>query len=469
MTIPISLSYIVSRLENYEVSGVRAYPENDLSSYQPGSILEFVLPQTLLDLDTLQVSFEAGITATSDDRCGRLPEDIHLLCQRISIRIGSLEVDSGPVGWSQLMRKVKKLTGKAISATANPTTRRKHLSITGGNRDPEGIISKQNQELSDTQGRFIWDQFDKTFLGTASPRVVDFSLLPPVIIQFHLAGPNIVTGHNGQDANAPNQFYNSADPADLSSTGTITWEMRNPRLQVESVSFASAAYDSMINSQMSAGALMIPFKKLYQYTDYFFQTSMDMNVASTSVDRIWFSPQDKRYENKQLGLRRKFDHLIDGRVGDDDVVTLGEAGDAVAGPVGESYYDPRVGGIYSGYDGAPNKDLTYQFAVNNSLRPQYLPTREEWYKISHDAVSEDMCHTHSQPIQEWALEECLMCLRLNRKGSKVSEPSGINTNGVSTHFTLRADGMEQECKMNAYIECTCVLFCYPGQAISVMG
>ena len=330
MALPASLAYASQKLADFETNSVKIYPNGDTQYYQDGMIIEFTLPQTIVDLDSIFVSFLAGVQESVGGKIARLPEDIHSLIDRINVKCGSLTLDDGFRGWAQFMKKYNRLIGKKTSPLSNPNIARKQIAPyipDGVVADPSlyGAPDNRDQTISNSGApHFVWSDFSKTFIGTAMPRVLDLSIMPPMMVSFHLAREVCIRGlkidTNSQDPIA--KFVSEGPEIALSlggvdvtdstyNTTTIPFEIRDPVMNVNVISFNSTVYDSMLSSSMGAGAVVVPFTKMYSYTDRHFLSLTDFNVSTKSLDRIHWQPGNKEYRQGKIfsPMRRQANNL----------------------------------------------------------------------------------------------------------------------------------------------------------------
>ena len=459
--LPPSLSYMAEKLGQYETNTVKVFPQGDIQEYVEGQIMEFVLPSNcLVDLDSLFVSFAAGIDDASS-KIGRLPADIHSLIDRITIKMGSLTVDDGAHGWSVFKRKYDKLTGKTVGALSHPEIVRAALTNTVASINASVPGASQQETITVSGTDYVWDSFDKTFLGTCEPRILDTSILPEINIQFHLkrnvcpSGKTVATVAGF----APN-------PSAQISTRPA-YVIEDPSLKINCISFGNSIYDDALSAQMRSGPIVMPFKKLYSYTDMAFSNMIDFNVATNSLDKIHFQPSDQKYKSGHWSVVREASNNC-GVNASSKALIVGNVSGLLE--LSEKYVDPSYSSSYVGKrDESSAYNVTYQTSINNTLNPQFKADVTETYEITRSAVSEDMVPGHRQMFAEWFNDHCHGVVRFNRPGSTVRTPSGLNTQNSSAHMTLIADNIPQECQMDVFAETTAMLYAFAGQACSLQN
>ena len=459
--LPPSLSYMAEKLGQYETNTVKVFPQGDIQEYVEGQIMEFVLPSNcLVDLDSLFVSFAAGIDQASSN-VGRLPADIHSLIDRITIKMGSLVIDDGAHGWSVFKRKYDKLTGKTVGALSHPEIVRAALTNTVASISaaPPGLNQQETIIISGTD--YVWDSFDKTFLGTCEPRILDTSILPEINIQCHLKR-NVCP--SGKVVSTVSGF--APNPSAQISTRP-TYVIEDPSLKINCISFADSVYDDALSVQMRSGPIVMPFKKLYSYSDMAFSNMIDFNVATNSLDKIHFQPSDQKYKSGHWSVVRESTNNCEVNAST-RVLSVGSGSGLLE--LSEKYVDPSYASSYVGKrDASSTYNVTYQTSINNTLNPQFKAGVTETYEITRSAVSEDMVPGHMQLFAEWFNDHCHGVVRFNRPGSTVRTPSGLNTQNSSAHMTLIADNIPQECQMDVFVETTAMLYAFAGQAVSLQN
>ncbi len=471
--LPPSLSYMAEKLGQYETNTVKVFPQGDIQDYTEGQIMEFVLPSnSLLDLDSLFVSFAAGVQDPSS-KLGRLPADIHSLIDRITIKIGSLTVDDGAHNWSVFKRKYDKLTGKAVGALSHPEIMRSALTNTIASSNVTAPTAGQQETIDVSGTDYVWDSFDKTFLGTCEPRILDTSILPEINIQFHLKRNVCPSGMEATSVGGPvvdgNGEKGFAPPTITPVSTQAKYVVTNPSLKINCISFANSSYDDMLSAQMRSGPIVLPFKKMYSYTDMAFSNMIDFNVATNSLDKVHFQPSDKTYKSGHWSVAREAGNNceVNSTPAFDEV---GVASSSGVLELSEKYVDPSYSSSYVGMrDESSDHFVTYQTSINNTLNPQFKANVTETYEITRSAVSEDMVPGHKQLFSEWFNDHCHGVVRFNRPGSTVRTPSGLSTQNSSAHMTLIGDNLPQECQMDVFVETTAMLFTFAGQAVSLQN
>ncbi len=481
--LPPSLSYMAEKLGQYETNTVKVFPQGDIQDYTEGQIMEYILPSnSLVDLDSLFVSFAAGVD--DENKTARLPADIHSLIDRITVKIGSLTVDDGARAWGVFKHKYDKLTGKSVSALSHPEIIRAGLN----NAAPDFANPNSgdiNESIDKTGSDFVWDSFHTHFLGTCQPRILDTSILPEIRIQFHLAREVCPSGGYLHTARVNMiEDFAPVNPS-LIASPRAKYIIQNPSLKINCISFGNASYDDMISAQMKSGPLIIPFKKLYSFTDMAYSNMVDFNVQTNSLDKIHFEPSDTTYKSGNWTLARATDNNCEFNgnfiqtLNADDTPNDNVAGVlrlfAKQGPIdiNDTYVDNRTASSFVGKRAQTDRELlnavTYQVSINNTLNPQFKADITEMFQITRASVSEDMVCGHKQSFAEWTQDHCHGVIRFNRPGSTTRTPSGLNTQNSSAHMTLIGDNLPGECQMDVFAETTAMLYAFPGRAVSLQN
>jgi len=443
-TVPRSLLYITGQMAGVQKNTSRVFPING-SDFTNQQIITFDLPSAgLIDLSTLFCSFKAGVSADEANSTLRLPGDIHKLLQRVVVRVGGIIVsDFNEFG--RFKHGHDNLTGKSVSNAAHPEILRSYDNQLDYSST---FTTTKNQVINDEQGLFAWSEFANTFLDSTTPRILNMDYLPQCYVDFHLAS-DICTASNGISDISTFTTLTTATGA------PVVFDIKDPQLKFDMVSFDTAAYDNLIESEMqSTGKLSIPFKRCRHSVNNTFNLSHDFNVQTESLDRIHFQVSDAaaKLSTNRVAPVVQFDAAAGGDSGKGP--TLGGA---------EGYYNPKMASSFvAGADASDYENYAYQLTLNGTPAPNYFAGATDWYKFSRDAVSEHCCSYYKGSLPKWiGNNHCVY--RLNLPNSANNYRTGLDTRAANLFMTLQNKmGIETAC-VDVWCEYTSVLEVMPGR------
>jgi hypothetical protein len=283
---PKNVEYYVSRINGYAKNTIRLLPVSDKSNgFTPGDVVIFRLPtNAIIDLHTLDLSFDLYLQNTANAANSViLPRYTQSFVRRIDVTAGGVQVGLGSLNdyggiWSLLAAnsvspdKTGDLAVLESGGLVNPDNGNTAFPIGSGAAFPVGVnntywcppaptVTMAAANDGVTGGVAQIRRVISGFLGVLSGsymRFLDTNLLPDVEIRLTLASNSVI--------------------ASTSNALTTSFNWRQPRLHMETISFGDSTYEAMVEARLSTGEpIVVPF------TNYAsFETSTGSGGASVS-------------------------------------------------------------------------------------------------------------------------------------------------------------------------------------------
>lgn len=468
--LPNSLIYLADRLAGFSTN---VFKMNTVGSNSVNSrgIIEFLLPaNSPINLSSFKVNFTA--TCTGSTAGSRFPRDIHSLIQRVEVSCGGITVSSGSDYYNVLNSAKSALCGsKACPVSGHPEIVRA-VPLTGGGSaitttGPETLTSATNQ-------LFTWENWDG-FLGTASPSILDTGLCPQIRVKITLAGTEVLVSAAGV------LFGNTTTSStEITTDGTkaADFSVSNLSATIEGVSFGDDTYQQMTSALMSKkGYIEIPYKNYYSFSGSHTGSSQ-FNVATQSLDRIWWCFRASGFDTQGGAVAVDGHKLTGAYVSTADSAwtsgfDIGKPTTDLGGVAGydtncEKYTSKYFNFLDPLYSGTPSASTFLgQLKLNNSSYPDFNATATEWLNISKNSIPMG----EKLPVmtqKQYHKHFFVGCARLNFPGSeKKNLISGLDTRGVNLQGALSTASMTSS-NLTIFLETTACMQLGGGRQINIV-
>eukprot|EP00962_Isochrysis_galbana_P001604 scaffold413_cov134-Isochrysis_galbana.AAC.3 len=270
---------LANKLSGFTTTHVRLEPNQGRQTIGPGGTIEFDLPsESVINLDTFTISFEA--VATRSDTTGHpsLPAGIEELIEDISCWCGGVRLDSG-TGWhgyrNTLMCINMGVVGEALS---HPYIQRYLDRATMSTRLIGALEEKRRYMTRNMQG-----------CGFLQSGTIDTSTMPQITVRVTFTTRPVVSVSNNRET--INNFRTLAATTPVSS---ISYVIDNPYCLVECIS-PGPVYDRLQSSIMGrVGHIPIPFKRYQVFTGGLFESTCRFDVHTRSLDRLYITANSNR-------------------------------------------------------------------------------------------------------------------------------------------------------------------------------
>ena len=400
MTFSPQLAYLLDRLSGFSTNTFKLEPQGSNTAVA-NNIIRITLPaNSLVNLRTFALHFNAGITAA--DSHGRLPNKIDSLIERVEVTFGGVQVAAGN-NYYNVLRHAK---DAVMGSYADPVL--SHPDVVR-NAPYQGVAFAGDLEAAAPYCVSYWEGF----LGSVEPQILDLSLLPECVVAIHLA-PNSVCIDANNCNDTANFIANNNDAAPV-------YQLTNIHATIETIGMADGTYDAMVSQIMGkTGFLELPFKQYISFRDS--NANMRFSVASQSLDRLWL-----------------VHHQANHTVANGAVAVTGYETDAgvqattFATPDyrGEKYLSPAFN-----FEKNAGNNL-YQLQLNGALVPQFKASFAQMSQITKQSLEKcDNKHYLATMEDNYAV----FCVRLNLPGSeRLRLISGLNTRGIALNGIYNID------------------------------
>lgn len=460
--LPSNVSFFMQRLQGVSVSHFKINPQSNVDA-TANRILRFELPSnSLLNLRSLRMVFNAGFTAGTATAGGRLPNGLYKLIERVAIYMGGTLVQNNFQSYNLYQTAKEAMEGsKCDSVLGHPEIVR-----TKSYHDGVARTGTTSESYADTDDQFAIDYWE-SFLGTVQPSILDTGILPQITVEITLAEDTVCPSVAGVALDGSG----ASDITDANAS-TASYELKNISMQVEVLGMATSVLDQITEQRIaSVGYLSLPFKNIFTYVSTHQATSR-FSVNSASWDRVWMVYRPTGYATR-AGVHRVPGYKKTGAFVDD------EAGQTAADiDIGVPDYDK--GGVLD-----TNKEkyissyfrmqeplagatpATYQLQINGATVPAFRVNRNEMYAITRKSV--DAYHVeHNMTLNQYVDSYFVQCFRFCLPDSEMSRlASGLDTRSVSAQAALETTNLNA-CNLTIFAECTSELRVGSGRAIEVI-
>jgi hypothetical protein len=405
-----------------------------------GQIVTFELPtNALLDLSSIQVLFGAKVQGGTK---ARLPNKVASLIERYSVEAGGLTVAQGFPNYNTL-HHVKSILGESVCKSqthgvsmSHENIPRKYSDVTAGAVDgAEDYSAGDYFALRDFCG----------FLGECSPKVVDCSLLPNLVLKLFLASDAVVTNSAGTDLGGT-----ATTGFNVAGSGDASYTLNRVHLTCSVYGIMDGNYDRMVESKIvNEGMLELPFKNYQTFNDGSHSGSSRFNLGCQSLDKLYAVWRPSAYTTQtapvlMTGMKQGG---TAGAIG--DVFVSATTGGAVTADFGTAFgrplmEDPQFNGekwISKYFDfPKPSGFATGQFNINGTLFPQFAATEGDWHAITVDAM--ENAENQIRCRAWWDNHQFIHAVRLNLpEADKLRIISGLDTRSINLSGMYNSTGV----------------------------
>ena len=297
------------------------------------------------------------------------------------------------------------------------------------------------------------------FLGESSPKVLDCSLLPNLVLKLFLAPATIISRSIGTGLDeAPVVGQAEVSFTKPAASGSPSYELNRIHLNCTVYGIMDGNYDRMVESKIvNEGFLEVPFKNYQTFFDGQHNNTSRFNLGCQSLDRlyaVWRNTNYNSYQPPVLYTGMKKSQATAGQF----VATTAIAGTPAAtdwanygvvagvptleGPQfnGEKYtvkaFDFPKPGLLAG------AEYNAQFNINGTLYPQFQATAGDWLQITTEAMecSENQIRCRAW----WDNHQFINAVRLNLPMSdKLRIISGLDTRSINLSGMFVTTGVMQ--------------------------
>ena len=464
-----ALSYFANQLSGFSTNTFKILPQGKTDGIVAGDILTINLPSnSIVDLHSFQLHLKAVVAGTT----ARLPNGISSLIQRVEILAGGVQLAQGVQYYNTLV----KLKEALCESTANPVAGHPDIIRTvspldGAIHAGAAVERVPGAFLSATDSPFVIDHWEG-FLGTASPRYLDLSLLPDVQIRLYMASNTVLTAC--ADVGPGSELISTADGSAFtdSTVGTAaTYTVSNVFATCELISLADVTYDNMLTEMMAQQSFLeVPFKAYYCFSQGH-NGSSRFQVSSQSIDRIWSGWQ---YTGSPVvgsdATGRKYPFTAQAA----PIPVLGYG----PNPPIETKWGSLKTTVKEKYTAAwecfqqPVVGLEMQYQLNGAMIPQAPMTSAQLLPFSGHNLPPGKYVSPDLSMAQYLKSNFVQCLRLNMAGSEDGRIlSGIDSRSANLQGLLNTTGTAISDSYNTFIavETTATLRVMPGRAVSIVA
>lgn len=387
---PSNVAFFLNRLAGYAKNTTRISPVSK-SQYNASETIILRLPtNAIVDLKTLNVSFDARITAANmgdGSAAAYYPRFSQSLIRRLDVTIGGVQVGLGSLGdygaaWNLIASntipysKLEELgvlesvslsnsamigqniapqtvPATAIGANSNGTTFTKPDVLP---YKPAAVVGP-HQVFSTNVTPWVRKQMTQ-FMGLLEGkfnRFLDTNLLPDVEIRLTLANGAVLAQNTSVNStfSTTTNITTPTQPTVTPATA-LSFQVQNMFLQMETIAFGDNSYRSMVESRLGAGgSLTIPYTNLslFESATTSSSTTTQFTLATQSLDTMLCTLRPGNYDS--------FDRQIQN-------ASTGSTGTLVASLTSQAFQTP----YYQFCSGDKKQSNTsYSGAVADSRRP----------------------------------------------------------------------------------------------------
>jgi len=270
---------LANKLSGFTTTHVRLEPNQGRQTIGPGGTIEFDLPsESVINLDSFTLSFEAVATRSGTTGVASLPAGIEELIEDVSCWCGGVRLDSG-TGWHGYINTLMSINmGVVGEALSHPYIQRYLDRATMSNYRLGPLEEKRRYMTRNMQG-----------CGFLQSGTIDTSLLPQITIRITFTTRPVVSVSNERDTIT--NFRTLVSTIPISS---FSYEIDNPYALVECIS-PGPTYDRLQSSIMArVGYIPIPFKRYQVFTGGMFESTCRFDVHTRSLDRLYITANSNR-------------------------------------------------------------------------------------------------------------------------------------------------------------------------------
>jgi len=461
MSMNANLSYFMSRMQGVSTNVFRLEPQNS-STATPNQQIRFNLPSNAL-LNTRSIMLMFNATTSGTTAGARLPPKIESLITRYELQAGGVQISQGFDLYNVLVHAKSALLGsKTDSVLGHPEMVRAKSYVNGST-----IATTGNEVYADANGatQFGVCGFEGV-LGSIQPSVLDTSLMPDLVLIFHLAGTEVLSSVAGITFSGT-----GGSDIDDDGAGGASYTLNNIRLNCEVIGLASAVYDELIARRISdVGYIELPFKSYQSFQDSH-TGATKFSISCQSLDRIWVVQRTAAFDTQGGAVPIAGYKIKGGFVG-----TAAATESAVTLDLGVPQYD--AGGVLKtngekyttkffnmtlNESAAPAK---FQLQMNGSYFPQTQMNVEEMYAITKNSV--DHYAAEFMTLDQYRKNYFVQCFRFCLPDSGVREISGTDTRGINLACSYNTSGITNGSNVVVFAEHTSSLRVGANRSIEII-
>jgi len=489
-----NLTYFCDRLSAFGTNYFRLEVQNQTSAKAGQQIIVDLPDNSLLHLASLKILCTAKTDGTNSG--GRLCP-INNLAERVEVSCGGTILSQGSNFTNVLLDAMVKMGQRECSTLQGhpEMVREKAYDTT----DVNALATTASEDYS----AFPFPNFTiDTFLGfidSASPKILDTSLIPSLRVTVFLA-PNSVlssTGHTELNASASAMTGSTITggktivfPDITTANGFGVTASTNPALTfyqlgqihatIEACSLSDETYDQMVAAMMSnQGFLEIPYKVYHSFQETHTGTSR-WTVSSSSIDRVWTTWRAADYNTTGVpvavsGYLKTPCLAIDGTTAGDAYapvnIGIGDYDRGVMGTSKEKYQSKFFDYPAPSSDtDLVNQTMSQQLQMNSAYFPNYDCKYGDVLAVTRNSLPMPMGYGKDPMTMDQYLKNyCIQCYRFNLPGSEQARLlSGIDSRQSNLQGIVKTTGHSGNPVLNIFVECTSVLRCGVGRAISTI-
>ncbi len=442
---PPAVTYFVRRIMGVTTNNYKIEPNGSRDNLGPGQIITFELPtNALLDLDSISMVFGAKTTNGDSTNKARLPNNISSLIDRYSVEAGGLTVAQGFPNYN-VVKHAKDSLNKSICESQTHDVAMSHENIPRVRSDVNNALITDNEELNGAD-YFVARDF-LGFLGESSPKVLDCSLLPNLVLKIFLAPSTVITKSGGNDlvdVRTSGQNINAFNQPGQTTSTVCSYLLDKVHLNCTVYGIMDGNYDRMVESKIvNEGFLEVPFKNYQTFLDGQHTGTSRFNLGCQSLDRLYAVWRDPKYNEQQPPV------LMTGMKAANSTATANTNGlpeayvSSAATYAGVDYgitvgvplfEDPQFNGekyIAKPFNfPKPDGYASAQFNINGTLYPQFQATSGDWLQLTNEAME---CKENQIRCQMWWNNHSFInTVRLNLPMSdKLRIISGLDTRSIN--------------------------------------
>eukprot|EP00962_Isochrysis_galbana_P040486 scaffold14682_cov124-Isochrysis_galbana.AAC.2 len=430
---------LATKLSGFTTTHVRLEPNQGRQAIGPGGTIEFDLPsESVVNLDTFALSFEAAVTRSGAEGTGSLPAGIEELIEDVSCWCGGVRLDSG-TGWhgyrNTLMCLNMGVVGEALS---HPYIQRAI--------DRTTAAAVAITDVVETKRRYVTRNMQGC--GFLQSGVIDTSMMPQITVRVTFTTRPVISVSLNRSSIA--NFH-------LQGTGLVSdfrYTVDNPYCLVECIS-PGPVYDRLQSSIIgSVGYLPIAFKRYQVFTGGLSESTCRFDVHTRSLDRLYISANSNRNGgppaipthlnmiipdiNKEVGLDAERWRTIVNQsiVLDDGTLSI------------------RVAGVtLPGFAANPQTDW-YPMTRSN------LPSPPSVGVVPYGLETDDFHH--------WIRSDWLACHRFCSAKSDLRNVSGLDTRGLNLDGVVELTSTMFNEALVVWTESTAELRVMPGREVQLV-
>ena len=453
-----NLSFFLERMSGFSTNTFTLMTENKTTATS-SDIISFVLPSNaIVNLKSLKLFCNASANNGTTTAGARLP-CMNELIERCEVSIGGVVIQGA--NFTNVLHAAKRAVGidHVDSVLGHPAYVRKVSYV-----DATTITTTANEAYAPASGEpyFAIDHFEG-FISTASPGLIDTSLLSEIKIRLYLASDNVLTSSAGPELLASSFLTVGAVGA--------RYILSNLAVNVECVSLADSTYDQMLASMISSqGFLEIPYKSY----DTFQEThtgATRFNVSSASLSRIWLAWRDSTYNTQGVPVSvagyKKSGAFVSSISGGSATVDVGVPQYDFGGVLDtnkEKYLSKYFNFV------EPTSAFKAQLQLNGAFLPMFSANVENLWGITANSLPNNTPKPKNLSLDQYRKNYCIQAFRLNMPGSEgMRLLSGLDCRQSNLSGLVRSEGVSGSPHLTIFVESDSVLRVSAGRAIAIIN